>query len=774
MAKPTKIKTLAVIREIPFNQLVLSQANVRTVKTGVSIEELSEDIARRGLLQNLYVRPVIGADGEETGFYEVPAGGRRYRALERLVKAKRLDKAVPVPCIVRDTGIAEEDFLAENTQREALHPVDQFRAFQTLIDKGLTEDDIAARFFVTPQIVRQRLRLAAVSPRLLELYVAEEMTLEHVMAFTLTTDHARQEQVWEALKNGYNPQPYQIRRMLTETAVHAANDRRATFVGVEAYEAAGGEITRDLFENDRGGWLQDPALLDRLVQDKLKQEAEALSAEGWKWIAVAVDFPYGHTNGLRQLEGETVEMSEEETARRAILLAEFDALESEYAEADELPDEVDRRLDELEAEIAALDNRPVRFDPAEIARAGVFISLNSDGRLDIARGYVRPEDEATADQQSADQDEETPSTTGPSAMPRASGVTAIVLDSGLNPVAAEDDDDGDAVKPLSERLLAELSAHRTVALRNAVAACPDVAFRSVLHGMCLRVFYHASADNCMEISTTVSGMTSQAPGLKESAAVLDFEARNAQWQAQLPKAKGALWDHLASMDPDSQMQLFAHLAAATVNVLREPWDRRPGAIAHGNVVARDVGLDMVAAGWTPTVDNYLGRVPKARILEAVREGCGEKEAQLIDHLKKGDMAREAERLLADSGWLPESLRLPEIDAISVEAEDGNGDGELQDIDGDERRRARRRQRRQPARLLQRDGRRRSATSAPRRRIRFILRLTEARPRAGLRLFLFPTSRPAPPEQPPFVHGDSHGSIPDYARGQLQHADARRR
>ena len=67
----------------------------------------------------------------------------------------------------------------------------------------------------------------------------------------------------------------------------------------------------------------------------------------------------------------------------------------------------------------------------------------------------------------------------------------------------------------------------------------------------------------------------------------------------------------------------------------------------------------------------------------MREGCGEKEAQLIDHLKKGDMAREAERLLADRGWLPESLRLPEIDAISDEAEDGNGDGELQDIDGDE-------------------------------------------------------------------------------------------
>ena len=178
----------------------------------------------------------------------------------------------------------------------------------------------------------------------------------------------------------------------------------------------------------------------------------------------------------------------------------------------------------------------------------------------------------------------------------------------------------------------------------------------------------------MEISTAVSGMASQAPGLKDSAAVLEFEARNARWEAELPKAQDALWGHLASMDLESQMQLFAHLAAATVNVLREPWNRRPGAIAHGNVVARDVGLDMVAAGWTPTVDNYLGRVPKARILEAVREGCGDKEAQLIGHLKKGDMAREAERLLASSGWLPEPLRMPGIDAIAGEDEDGTGDG----------------------------------------------------------------------------------------------------
>jgi ParB family chromosome partitioning protein len=164
--------------------------------------------------------------------------------------------------------------------------------------------------------------------------------------------------------------------------------------------------------------------------------------------------------------------------------------------------------------------------------------------------------------------------------------------------------------------------------------------------------------------------------------LLEFQARHAQWRAQLPKAKGALWDHLACMDLESQMQLFAHLAAATINALHEPWDRRPGAIAHSNIVARDVGLDMVAAGWTPTADNYLGRVPKPRILEAVREGCGEKEAQMIEHLKKGDMAREAERLLADSGWLPEPLRLPDIDAAAEDTADEAGD-DFGNVDGDD-------------------------------------------------------------------------------------------
>jgi ParB/RepB/Spo0J family partition protein len=134
-------------RDIPFNKLVLSQSNVRRIKAGVSIEQLAEDIVRRTLLQSLTVRPAVDAEGVETGMFEIPAGGRRYRALELLVKQKRLARTAPIPCIIRTDGIAEEDSLAENIQRAPLHPLDQFRAFLALREKGLGEEEIAATLY---------------------------------------------------------------------------------------------------------------------------------------------------------------------------------------------------------------------------------------------------------------------------------------------------------------------------------------------------------------------------------------------------------------------------------------------------------------------------------------------------------------------------------------------------------------------------------------------------------------------------------------------------
>src|SRR5579864_1420631 len=366
MATAVRKITLSSSRDIPFNKLVLSQSNVRRVKAGVSIEELAQDIARRTLLQSLTVRPVLDDDGSETGMFEVPAGGRRYRALELLVKQKRLARNAPIPCVVRTSGIAEEDSLAENVQRAPLHPLDQFRAFQTLCEqKGQTEEEIAAVFFVSVNVVKQRLRLAAVSPRLLDVYADDGMSLEQLMAFSVTADHARQEQVWENVNRSGYDEPYQIRRVLTERAVQAS-DKRARFVGVEAYEAAGGSVLRDLFEEDGGGWLEDVALLERLVADRLRMEAETVAAEGWKWIDVAANFPYGHDHGLRRLEGKPADLTSEKQASLDTLQAECDALHVKYEDADELPYEVDARLGELEEALAAFENRADIFKPAEI------------------------------------------------------------------------------------------------------------------------------------------------------------------------------------------------------------------------------------------------------------------------------------------------------------------------------------------------------------------------------------------------------------------------
>jgi ParB family transcriptional regulator, chromosome partitioning protein len=145
-----------------------------------------------------------------------------------------------------------------------------------------------------------------------------------------------------------------------------------------------------------------------------------------------------------------------------------------------------------------------------------------------------------------------------------------------------------------------------------------------------------------------------------------INARHEQWLKRLPEDAAALWEALLALDSDDRKVLFAHCASLSVNAVQEGWNR--GRAAHADQLARSVGLDVVAAGWAPTVDNYLGRVTKARILEAVREAKGEAAVQLIEHLKKPDMAKEAERLLAGCGWLPEPLRTAEAGSSDIDPE----------------------------------------------------------------------------------------------------------
>ena len=656
MTKTLPKLVLSASRDIPFSQLVLSQKNVRRVKAGLSIEDLAEDIYRRTLLQSINVRPVLDADGKETGMFEVPAGGRRFRALELLVKTKRMAKDQPVPCVVREAGIAEEDSLAENVMRVALHPLDQFRAFSALIEAGLSEEDIAARFFVSVSTVRQRLRLASVSPTLLEIYGEDGIKLEQLMAFSVTDNHARQEQVWEQVNQGHHVPAYHIRRLLTEDAI-SASDRRVRFIGIDAYTEAGGYVMRDLFSSDEDGWLQDPGLVELLVSEKLSELAQEFGAEGWKWVEAAVDLPYGCERGKRRIVGTTVPLTDDEQARRDVLVEEYDRIGDEYGDGSDLPGEVDARLTAIDAELTALDSRPTVYDPDDMARAGVFISLTHDGRLRIDRGYVRPEDEPVAEGQND-------VTKGANA--DVSAGASVTVAGQAAPIGGDDDED-EAIKPLPDRLVSELTAERTLALRDALANAPQAAFLSLLHALVLSVFRPHGTHGCVQIGVTQAWLGNVAPNLRECSWSQSIQARHDQWGEKLPDDPQALWAALAAMSNDEQMALLAHCVSLGVNALFEPtkgYDGRVSAhgvaqrIAAADALATEVGLDMAQAGWTPTVDNYLGRVTKPRIIEAVREAKGDATAVLIEHLKKGDMAREAERLLEGTGWLPEPLRLP--------------------------------------------------------------------------------------------------------------------
>lgn len=656
---------------IPLDRLKKSPRNARkTPHSNETIETYAASIAAKGILQNLVVEPEIGPDGEPNGDYFVTIGEGRRLAQVLRAKRKEITPDEPIRCVIDTANDPFEISLDENVTRSDMHPADQFEAFRELAEhRGWGAEEIAARFGVTAHVVRQRLRLGAVSPKLMQVYRDGGLTLEQLMAFAVTDDHDRQEQVYDGL--GYNREAYIIRRELTRTHVQA-NDRKAIFVGAEAYIEAGGTILRDLFTEDRGGYFEDAALLDRLVLEKLGSiVAELQATEGWKWAEVFIDYPHAH--GLARVYPQPVELSAEDLAARDAAQEEFDRLTAEWENTDEdLPPDVDQRFAELEAEIERLDALRHAYDPEEVASGGAFVSLNYDGTARIERGFIRPEDENPEPEADGTDDSET-IIDGV----RVNADGEVIEDTeGQGGVHAQEEDEGDAAQPVSDILTRDLTAHRTLGLRLALGEQPDIALIAVAHALAAQTFYRGAEANPLEIRPTSAALSGHADGIEDTAAAKMLADRHAGWATDMPRDVADLWDFVAGLDHVSVMALFAHCASLTVNAVKQPWEQRPRTQRTADRLANALTLDM-GQHWKPTVRSYLGRVTKAHILAAVREACGNEAAERIADMKKTPMAEAAEQLLGKTDWLPPLLRT-ERSALPASEGDDTADVEASD------------------------------------------------------------------------------------------------
>ncbi len=615
---------------IPLSQLRPSSRNVRK-SGGTSIPELASSIARVGLLQNLTVTASSGGE-----HYEVAAGGRRLAALKLLVKRRRLAKDHEVPCLVVPDASARTVSLTENVQREAMHPGEQFEAFAALVAEGRPVEDIAADFGVTPLVVQRRLKLANVSPRLLADYRADAVTLDQLMALAITDDHTAQEEAFYDSPQ-WQRSPQALREYLTAREIDGARDALARFVGIEAYEAAGGGIRRDLFADDtRGRFLMDDTLLETLAHDKLAGAAGSVRAEGWAWVEAVPRITSAELHGFERVRRDRRPPNKTEAKRIAKLEARQQAIEDALTggEVEELAETdaqaLEEESDKLSAELDTIEQSLLVFAPETLTQAGAIVTVDHAGAIAIHRGLLH-EAEAKA---LKTQERQTAKENG----------------------NGESDTQEPATLHISEKLARRLSAHRTAGLQAEVARHPQVALVAVVHCLALRVIFdgYRSGNSPINISASPQdGLDKDAPDITHSPALVGLRQVRHAWAERLPQDADTLFAELLAMPQQELLSLLAVCVATTVGAVTSRENDQPAA-----ALARAVNLDM-HPWWTPTAEGYFAHVSKAKAIEAVQVFAPE-HAAWLSKLKKNDLASEAERLVVGSGWLPMMLqpRLP--------------------------------------------------------------------------------------------------------------------
>ena len=675
------------IRDVPLSRLALAPENVRKTPPDAQADaELKASIAALGLLENLVVRADEPEEQDDAERYAVVAGGRRLKAMQALVEDDALDPDHPVPCLVKSGDVAPGEIsLAENVIRIAMHPADQVVAFAKLTEAGQSVAAIASRFGMSERLVEQRLRLGNAAPELLEAYRNNEIDLEVLKAFAVTTDRERQMAVWEQISaQGYRPSAWQVKRLLTEERVPGAS-AVARFVGVEAYEAAGGQVLRDLFARDdeSGVWFEDPVLLEKLATEKLQAAADELATR-WKWAVAMIEVEWSDTARYGRIEPQPAERTPEEQA-------EIEKLEARQAELAELDDEewtqetlteaesIETRLDEIEGGIEAR----AMWRREDFAMAGCIVTIAHDGTLQVIQGLVKPEDmPKQADSAAASGNDTDAATHGAHATGRS--VSA--------PMALPKDREAEARKEVGVGigLADDLRSIRTALIKAHLAGDFEAAFDLMLFQMGRSVFTEGYKPHALDIAVRE---TADRPMTRMN------DAEFANWspgEAMLEDRSGLAFDWLETEDdgesfaalralPQADKQtLFAACVARTVKgqLAFEP-QARPELEA---TVAR-LDIDF-ASHVRPTAEMLWSRINKSRILDIARTVFGAAWASARAKNKKPALAAAMETAFSTGdppvgvsadmhaaalAWMPPGFAAFDTGRVDEEARDDDTD-----------------------------------------------------------------------------------------------------
>lgn len=635
-------------QSIPLSKLFLSPLNTRQTNEDSDLSNLLPLVRTQGLLQRLVVVPATPEEKKQKkGDFGVVAGGRRLFSLKKLASDKEIKPNMPIDCLVVPITAGIAASIAENSARTNLHPADELIAFRTLVESGTSIEDVAATFGVTPLVVERRLRLTTLSPRLIDEYRKDAIRLDQLQALALTDDHTAQETAWFETPE-WEHDPQRLRRMLVQEEPKADSDRRMRFVGLDTYLAAGGRLRRDLFE-EHSGYVLDVGLLDHLARDAMVNTQQKLESQGWNAVHLmpAAHGYNAHTTctRLRPSLREPTKKEAKELAKVEKRIAQID----EVLQAEEENPEVDYdalsdERDELQEKVGRIESAREEFSDKQRARSGVVVSLDADGSLHYDFGVV-------------------PRPTGPAP---GSGSGSLVEDDASPSVR-----DKGPRSAHSEKLVAQLTAHRSAALQAVLTDNPHFALVGLLATMVPRVFdyEHGQSDTglCISTSPSLHSLRHKAEDLDTSKAVARLSEVEAQWSKRLADAMPTdaaeedagghdgtrpdpLIAWLMAQTTDTLLSLLAYCVGSTVDVtsVRETEHK-------GEAFAQAVGLNM-AQWWTATAGSYFRHVAKPTILAAVGEACPTPPAGLAV-MKKEPLAAAAETAIAGSNWLPSPLRV---------------------------------------------------------------------------------------------------------------------